>query len=86
MAERIVEVEWEDSAQIGEWHHEEDVPPVGSIRSVGVVHRDDDDGLVLVQSMNHIDDHPGVRTAKLAASLVIPRSAIRKVRELKYAR
>jgi hypothetical protein len=78
-----VEVLWEDSAQVGNWHHEEDIPPIGPIRSVGLLYREDDTALVLIQSLNLTEDGPEVRTAKLAGSLVIPRSAIREVRELR---
>ncbi len=86
MAERIVEVLWEDSAQVGPWHDDEDIPPVSPIVSRGLLYREDDTEMVLVQSMNLAKDGPQVKMAKLAGSLVIPRSAIRKVTELRRGR
>jgi hypothetical protein len=86
MSERIVEVEWVDSTTVNGWHHAEDIPGVDPIVSVGHLHREDDNELVLVQSINLAVDGPRVRTAKLSESLVIPRSAIRKVTELKRGR
>jgi hypothetical protein len=59
---------------------------VDPIVSVGHLHREDENEIVLVQSMNLAVDGPRVRTAKLSESLVIPRSAIRKVTELKRSK
>jgi hypothetical protein len=86
MTKRIVEVEWEDSTTVNGWHHEEDIPGVDPIVSVGHLHHEDESELVLVQSMNLTVDGPRVRTAKLSESLIIPRSAIRKVTELRRGR
>lgn len=83
MTDRIVEVVWEDSACVSAWHNEEDIPGAGDpIRSVGFVYRDDDTGVVLIQSMNEVKDGPSTRTSRFSATLIIPRSAIREVREL----
>lgn len=86
MTERILLVVWEDSAQVGAWHNEEEIPPVGPIRSSGFLYRENEHEVVLVQSFNDTKDGPGVRTANLAGTLVIPRSAIREVGELRRGR
>lgn len=83
---RIVEVEWVDSTTVNGWHHAEDIPGADPIHSVGYLHREDESELVLTQSMNLAEDAPRVRTAKLSESLIIPRSAIRAVTELRRGR
>ena len=79
---RLVEVVWNDASSAHGWHNEEDIPPVSDVRSVGLVHRDDDNALALLQSVNRTEDGPGTRTANCGNSLVIPRSAVREVHEL----
>lgn len=83
MSERIVEVEWVDSTTVNGWHHPEDIPGADPIHSIGYLRREDEDEVVLTQSMNLAVDAPRIRTAKLSESLIIPRSAIRKITELR---
>jgi len=75
----IVEVEWEDSHTIHGWHADSGPPSSLAIRSVGYVQREDESGIVLVESVVQ-DDKPGL--AKLGCTMGIPRSAIRKVTKL----
>jgi hypothetical protein len=81
--ERIVEVEWEDSMARGGWQDPVDEPPESSrtaVRSVGYVKHDSNRGLIIIRSYGprwssdvRLEDE----------QLFIPRSAIRKVTELK---
>jgi hypothetical protein len=86
VAERIVEVEWEDAMGRGGWQEPIDEPPDESKAatvSVGYVKYDDDRGLVIIRSFGprwssdvRLEEEP----------LFLPRSAIRKVTELRRGR
>jgi hypothetical protein len=79
VAERIVEVEWEDSALSHGWKDVEDLSlQAAHCRTVGYVKEDNDDGMLLLfQRASYEDDDSGY-----CCSSFIPRSAIRKVTEL----
>ncbi len=85
MAERIVEVEWEDAATTHRWHDETQRPTPSPTRSVGYVTRDDDKAIAVAESL---DDTKSETTSvsRFGCETVIPRSAIRKVRELRRGR
>jgi hypothetical protein len=74
-AQRIVEIEWEDSAgyNTGAWvsKHERIRPLV--IHSVGYVHREDKRTIELA---------PHISPEQTCGNMSIPRTAIRKLREL----
>lgn len=78
-SERIVLVEWEDSCSTTDWAEEREILTVkpGVVRTVGFVHEDSDAMIRLLSDMPVEDD--GVKGRVIA----IPRSAIRKVRELR---
>ena len=80
MAERIVEVEWEDTLTRHAWNSADELPTQSwQISSVGYVTQDDDAGLVLVEARGD----SGSRASKdYGCATFIPRSAIRKVTEL----
>ena len=78
MAERIVEVEWEDSVGRHGWADHLVEPGIG-IRSVGYVEKDDEDGMILLTGR----DASETSADQYDCSKFIPRGAIRKVTELK---
>lgn len=89
MADRIVEVEWVDSAVAHGWQTNEDLPAAEAfrpkeIRSVGYVIADREDALVIAESWV-IGPADGLSQiySQFSCTTAIPRSAIRKVRELK---
>ena len=79
--DRLVEVRWEDSASKHGWN--EEPAKVTDCLSVGFVQEDDDKGIVLVESIV-LGSEPGLQ--RLGCSMAIPRSAIRKVTELRRGR
>lgn len=90
MSERIVEVEWEDTASTHGWQEKEDMPETWRITSVGYVDRDDADGIRLYEARSiseaSVSDHSKSRKRDYGCATMIPRSAIRDVRELKRGR
>lgn len=83
MSDRIVEVLWEDSASETDWQEERQILALkpGLIRTVGYVHEDSDAMIRLMSDVPVIED--GGTKGRI---LAIPRSAIRKVTELKRGR
>ena len=81
VAERIVVVEWEDTVGRHGWS-DQVVTPHTDIHSVGYVERDDDRGIILLFGRD------GSETSgdPYDCSKFIPRSAIRKVTELRPKR
>ena len=80
MAERIVEVEWEDTLTRHGWSGSDELPKkCWQIRSVGYVIQDDDVGIVVVEARG---EAPNLDTKDYGCATMIPRSAIRKVTEL----
>lgn len=84
MADRIVEVQWEDSNSCHGWHREEDLPKILLICSVGGVVRDDEEGILLKESWPKAPMQDGQKP--YGCTTAIPRSAIRKVTELRRGR
>jgi hypothetical protein len=84
VSDRIVEVEWEDSNACHAWQSVEDMPVLLAIHSVGIVVRDDDEGILIAESW--VLPPLPVGQKPYGCSTIIPRSAIRKVSELKYHR
>ena len=82
MAERIVEVEWEDSATIHNWHKDDDGHTPSRCRSAGFVVRDDKDAISLAESLDNSPDPKDGVVYKYGCVTTIPRSTIRKVTEL----
>lgn len=80
MAERIVEVEWEDSNVVQGWADKGDIRDLkpALIRTLGYVEEDSPEMLKLITDTPVEDD--GSSKGRVIA---IPRSAIRKVTELK---
>ena len=81
MAERIVEVEWEDSSLTHSWTQKEALPDDEAIecRSVGYLESDNERGIRLLFQLGL--GHDG-EIEQFCCSTFIPRSAIRKVTEL----
>ena len=77
-SERVVEVLWEDCVGRHGWS-EEPIGTTSEITSVGYLHRDDEEGVVLVESK---DRGPGA-VKKYGCSTMIPRSAVRGMRVLR---
>lgn len=86
MAERIVEVEWEDSSCTHGWHEGADLPEIWTVFSVGYVERDDQRGIRLTEARATHSGRGKPGSRDFGCSNMIPRSAIRKVRELKRGR
>lgn len=84
MADRIVEVVWEDTLTRHAWSSHDELPTQAwQIRSVGYVTQDDDRGLVVVEARGE----SGSSVSKdYGCATFIPRSAIRKVTELSRGR
>ncbi len=83
MNERIVEVEWEDTNTRHHWQRTSEPLPVNyTIRTLGYVLEDSKKRLVVTEAF---DDSPeDIRDRGCTTS--IPRSAVRKVRELRRGR
>lgn len=79
---KIVEVDWEDSAGSHDWRKGVTIRPQ-RIKSVGYLAQDDEECLVLVESRVQTEE-PDV--AENGCSTAIPRSAVRRVRELRPKR
>ena len=84
--ERIVEVEWEDTAASHGWQERDDLPETWLIHTVGYVDREDEAGIRLYEGRSISDvtgsDHSKKRARDIGCATMIPRSAIRKVTEL----
>lgn len=80
----MVEVEWEDCAVRHRWQDlKAAFPNLVLARSMGYVLRDDEDGIVLTESL----DMDIIEADQLrGCTAAIPRSAIRKVWELRRKR
>ena len=84
MSERIVEVAWEDTLTRHGWSSHDELPTQAwLIQSVGYVTQDDDAGLVVVEARGGSASGVG---KDYGCATFIPRSAVRKVVELKRAR
>ena len=92
MTERMVEVEWEDSASTHGWQEVEEFPEPWIIHSIGYVERDDEQGIKLYEarSISQTSDvghkDPKRRARDYGCATAIPRSAIRHVWELRRKR
>lgn len=82
----MVEVEWEDSASTQGWQTEDELPHPHLIHSVGYLERDDEEGFLLIESKANQPLNPNQIVRNLGYAICIPRSAIRKVWELKRAK
>ena len=86
MPDRIVEVEWEDTASTHGWQKHDEMPETWLIRTVGYVDREDDVGVRLYEARSISDTsgkvHREQRARDYGCATMIPRSAIRKVTEL----
>lgn len=82
MGERIVEVEWIDSSATHGWHNDSQHPRLSPCRSVGFVLRDDDEQILLAESLDETDPDPTTTIARFGCVTVIPRCAVKKVRDL----
>jgi hypothetical protein len=84
---RITEVEWEDASSSHGWQEKADLPNPWIVHTVGYVDRDDDEGIVLVEarvfSGDFGRDSPKDRKRNYGCATAIPRSAIRKITELR---
>ena len=76
---RIAEVHWEDSRGKHGWTSEVQEMPGSTIRSIGYVAKDDEQGVVLVESVDLAEE----TTSRWGCSTSIPRSSIRKVKYLR---
>lgn len=84
MAERKVEVEWEDCSARHRWQGLKDRFPNNVMaRSLGYVLQDNEEGIVLTESL---DEDDVVEDRLRGCTTAIPRSAIRKVWELRRGR
>lgn len=81
-AGRIVEVEWEDAATTHRWHNENQHPTVSPCRTVGYVVKDDGGGILLAHGLDQTESTT-TEVTSFDCETIIPRSAIRKVTELK---
>jgi len=81
VAERIVEVLWEDSCGRHGWA-DVLVTPHMPIRSLGYVEKDDEEGMILLTGRDDSEHSAD----QYDCSKFIPRSAIREVRELRRGR
>ncbi len=79
---KILEVEWDDSRGAHGWRTDVVKPPTKPCSSVGYVEKDDDEGVILYES---IDLDPST-THRYGCSTFIPRSAIRKTTQLRAYR
>jgi hypothetical protein len=86
MSERIAEVEWVDTLTKHGWLAPADVPTKPwLIHSVGYVFQDDAEGIVLLEARGD-SENSGERMKDCGCATMIPRSAIRKVTELRRGR
>ena len=76
---RVAEVTWEDSRGKHGWTEDVGEFPLPEIRSIGYVMRDDEQGVILTESI----DPSTSTTSPYGCSTAIPRSAIRKVKYLR---
>ena len=79
MADRIVEVEWEDSVHADGWKLNTEIASMkpAMVKTVGYVRQDSDEMILVLSDVAvHVDDGTEGRP------LVIPKSAVRKVTEL----
>jgi len=76
---KIAEVYWEDTRGKHGWTDAIVPVPEATIRSIGYVAKDDESGVILVES---VDTAEGT-TSRWGCSTAIPRSAIRKVKYLR---
>ena len=83
MAERIVEVEWTDISTTHGWHKKAQESGPSPCRTVGYVLEENDMYLTVVESLDNSETPDGVESNNLGCTTSIPRSAIRKVTELK---
>lgn len=83
MSERLVLVEWEDSASTTDWAEEHEILGLkpGLIQTVGFVH-EESDAMIRLLSDVPVAENDGLKGRVIA----IPRSAIRKVTELRRAK
>lgn len=83
MTERIVEIRWQDTATAHGWHSGTDPINPSMCRTVGYLIKEDDEAIVVVESMVEAEPDDELQTLKrFGCSTSIPRSAIRKVTEL----
>ena len=87
---RIVEVEWEDAATTHGWQHKDQLLNCAEqCRSLGYVIEDNERYILLTESeTSDTEKEPreGIRPYPYGCSILIPRSAIRKVTELRRAK
>ena len=85
---RIVEVEWEDATQTHGWSKRSQVPAHPDMnRSVGYVVEENERHLLITEALVDDGNTPeGVSHSPYGCTLSIPRSAIRKVWELRRKR
>ena len=77
-ARKIVHIEWVDSATHSGWHNTAHDPRgVAHCQSVGMVVRDNEKEIVIVQSWS--DDET---VAKVGESIAIPKAAVRRKRNI----
>lgn len=85
--ERIVEIEWEDAAQTHGWQKRIHLPAgTDTNRSVGYVVEENDQHILVTESLAPSDVPDGVSPSPYGCTLIIPRSAIRHVWELRRKR
>ncbi|KKN34813.1 hypothetical protein LCGC14_0789930 [marine sediment metagenome] len=84
----MVEVEWEDSASTHGWQEHNEFPEPWIIHTVGYVERDDEVGIRLYEARSIAEAHGDKkrRARDFGCATAIPRSAIRKVWELRRKR
>ena len=79
----IVEVEWVDSLHLGGWRSESEWqgatgPDSLQCRSTGYLYQDNQDGMVLMQSLSI--------GGSMADAIEIPRAAVQSVRTLRHGK
>jgi hypothetical protein len=85
MPERIVEVEWTDVSTTHGWHKKDQESGLSPCLSVGYLVEENDEYLVLAESLDESVVPDGVTSNNLGCTTSIPRSAIRKITELRHA-
>lgn len=82
--DRIVEVEWEDSASTHGWQVHKDMPETWLVLTVGYVDREDDEGIRLYEARGFTPPaYKGTGQSRdYGCATMIARSAIRKVTDL----
>ena len=76
---KVAEVHWEDSRGKHGWTDKIEEVPQATIRSIGYVASDNEEGVVLIESIDTAEN----TTSRWGCSTAIPRSAIRKVKYLR---